>query len=245
MAIYAYTGILNIKSLIQIRRVMYLWHILSRDKTELIRRVYETQKISSNAGDWIRLVEADKSELNITMSDEEIQGVSKDMFKTFVKEKVTNKFIQDLKELKMKHSKSKYLDCTDLKIAEYLKDPRLDTKKKQLLFKLRSRTLDVKSNFGSSNGNQLCLSCGLDEETQGHLLQCPSLVRNLKYLIGKTSKLEENHIYSDIEKQIKIVNIYSDILEQREILRNQKHFEDSPQSGAHCTPHSYEGVAAY
>ena len=69
---------------------MYLWHILSRDKTELIREVYETQKISSNAGDWIRLVEADKSELNITMSDEEIQGVSKDMFKTVVKEKVTN-----------------------------------------------------------------------------------------------------------------------------------------------------------
>ena len=69
---------------------MYLWHILSRDKTELIRRVYETQKISSNAGDWIRLIEADKIELNITMSDEEIQGASKDMFKTFVKEKVTN-----------------------------------------------------------------------------------------------------------------------------------------------------------
>ena len=124
-----------------------------------------------------------------------------------------------------------------MQIAEYLKDPRLDTKKKQLLFKSRSRTLDVKSNFGSSNGNQLCLSCGLDKETQGHLLQCPSLVRNLKYLKGKMSKLEENHIYCDIEKQIKIVNIYSDI----EIRRNQTHF----QSGAHCTPHSYEGVAAY
>ena len=88
-----------------------------------------------------------------------------------------------------------------MQIAEYLKDPRLDTKKKQLLFKSRSRTLDVKSNFGSSNGNQLCLSCGLDEEIQGHLIQCPSLVRNLKYLIEKKSKLEENHIYSDIESR--------------------------------------------
>ena len=44
------------------------------------------------------------------MSDEDIQGVSKDMLKTFVKEKIINKFIQDLKELKIKHSKSKYLN---------------------------------------------------------------------------------------------------------------------------------------
>ena len=99
-------------------------------------------------------------------------------------------------------------------------------------------TLDVKSNFGSLNENQLCISCGLEKETQGHLLQCPPLVKNLKYLIGKTSRLEENHIYCDIEKQINIVNIYSDILEQRDIMRNQEHFEDSPQSEGPLHPSS-------
>ena len=240
--LYAETGILNIKCLIQIGRLMYLWHILSRDKTELLRRVYETQKISSNVGDWVRLVELDKLELQITMSDEEIQGVSKEMFKTFVKEKVTTKFIQDLKDLKMKHSKSKYLECSKLEIAEYLIDPRIDTKKKQLLFKLRSRTLDVKSNFESQNENQLCISCGLEKETQGHLLQCPPLVKNLKYVIGKTSRLEENHIYCDIDKQINIVNIYSDILEQRDVMRNQTHLEDSPLSEGPLHPSSYMRV---
>ena len=234
--LYADTGILNIKSLIQIRRLMYLWHILSRDKTELIRRVYETQKISSNVGDWVRLVESDKIELDITMSDEEIQGVSKEMFKTFVKKKVSAKFIQHLNDLKMKHSKSKYLECSMLKMAEYLKDPRLDNRKKQLLFKLRSKTLDVKSNFGSSNEDQWCISCGLSKETQGHLLQCPLLVRTLRYLIDRKQELEETHIYGDIEEQIQIVNIYSDILEQREILRNQKKDEDSLNMRAQCTP---------
>ena len=231
--LYADTGIFNIKSLIQIRRLMYLWHILSRDKTELIRRVYETQKISSNVGDWVRLVESDKIELVITVSDEEIQGVSKEMFKTFVKKKVSAKYIQHLNDLKIKHSKSKYLECSILKMAEYLKDPRLDNRKKQLLFKLRSKTLDVKSNFGSSNEDQWCISCGLSKETQGHLLQCPLLVRNLRYLIDRKQELEETHIYGDIEEQIQIVNIYSNILVQRDILRNQKKYEGPVHPSSH------------
>ena len=54
---------------------MYLWHILSREETELIRRICNTQKISSNVGDWVNIVEADKSELGINLTDEEIQGV--------------------------------------------------------------------------------------------------------------------------------------------------------------------------
>ena len=77
--LYADTGKLNLWSLTQIRRLMYLWHILSRDENELIHRIYSAQKISSNVGDWIKLIEADKRELDIKMSDEEIQGVSKNV----------------------------------------------------------------------------------------------------------------------------------------------------------------------
>ena len=51
---------------------MYLWHLNSRDESELINRVYTTQKISSSVGDWVKLVQADKSELGITLTNEEI-----------------------------------------------------------------------------------------------------------------------------------------------------------------------------
>ena len=157
---------------------MYLWHILSRNDDELICRIYQTQKNSSSVGDWFRLVEADKHELGIDMTDEEIQGVSQEVFKTFVKKKVKISYLHHLNSLKAKHSKSKFLECTDVKIAEYLQDPRLSNRKKQLLFKLRSRTLDVKQNFKNQNQNPWCTSCGLFQETQGHLLQCPPLVKS-------------------------------------------------------------------
>ena len=83
--LYADMGKLNLRLLIKIRGLMYLWHILSRDKNELIHRIYIAQSNSSSVGNWVRLVEDDKKELGIKMSDEEIQGVSENKFKLFVK----------------------------------------------------------------------------------------------------------------------------------------------------------------
>ena len=157
--------------------------------------------------------------------DDEIQGVSQEMFKTYVKKKAKINYLKQLNTLKSKHSKSEYLECSDVTMAEYIKDPRLNTRKKQLLFSLRSRTLDVMGNFKSQNQSPWCISCGLFQETQGHLLQCPSLVKNLKYLQGQTSILEEKFIYGNLEQQIMIVNVYSDILEERENLQQRRNNE--------------------
>ena len=51
---------------------MYLRHILNRDRNELIRRIFEAQKLSFTNGDWIKLIEEDKKELGINMTDQEI-----------------------------------------------------------------------------------------------------------------------------------------------------------------------------
>ena len=139
---------------------MYLWHILSRDKSELIHRVYDTQKNDNSIGDWVRLVEENKNELGISMTDQEIQGVSKEVFKTFVHKKVKINHLEYLNNLKKKHSKSTHLYCRDLKMAEYLIDAKFNSKKKQLLFKLRSRTLYYKQNFKNDNQNPLCTLSG-------------------------------------------------------------------------------------
>ena len=218
--LYVDTGKLKFRFLIKIRRLMYLWHILNRDKSELIRKIYEAQKLSNNIGDWIRLVEADKDELEIDMNDDEIQNLSKEKFKDYVTKKAKIQQLHFLKTLKKKHTKSEFLDCTELKTAEYLKAPVFNTKQKQLLFKLRSRTLDVKSNFPGHHRDLLCRSCGIYQESQGHLLQCAPLVSRINYLEGNSSKLNENDIYKDIMKQQIIVNIYSDLLEVRENLQN-------------------------
>ena len=84
------------------------------------------------------MVEADKEELGIGLTDEEIQGVSKEMFKSYIKKKTKINYLKHLNTLKSKHSKSEFLECSDVKMAEYIEDPRLNTRKKQLLFSLMS-----------------------------------------------------------------------------------------------------------
>ena len=229
--LYSDCGALDIKNRIMIRRLMYLWHILSRDNTELIRRIYNTQSISNNIGDWVRLVQADKKELGITLTDEEIQGVSKNVFRKFVKKRATLNHLKKLSELKMKHSKSKFLSCSKLEVADYIQNSALSTAEKMLLFKLRSKTLDVKANFPGVNRSLWCKTCGLFTETQSHLLQCPAIVVHLKYLFGKTSKLEENFVYGNCEQQETIVKIFTDILEVRENLLEEKNNQKNPSEG--------------
>ena len=94
--LYCEAGKLDLSSVIKMRRLMYLWEILNREKSELINRVYTTQKISNSIGDWIRLVEADRLELGLDLTDTQIQGMSKFSFKTLVKNKVTQNFLLKL-----------------------------------------------------------------------------------------------------------------------------------------------------
>ena len=234
--IYADCGKFDVKTKIMIRRLMFLWHVLSRNNIELIRRIYNTQTIRNNTGDWVRLVESDKLELGISLTDEEIQAVSKNVFKNFVKKKATIYHLKKLNDMKAKHSKSKSLNCTKLIEAEYIQNSDFTTAEKRLLFKLRSQTLDVKKNFPGVNRNLWCKNCGLFTETQSHLLQCPAIVVHLNYLIGKTSKLDEKFIYGNSEQQRSIVKIYTDILEVRDyLLKDKNNSEESLENRAHCT----------
>ena len=150
-----------------------------------------------------------------------MQGVSKNRFNNFVKKKVKLNMMKYLSEKKKSHTKAKFINC-DFKQAEYIHDSKFSTREKQLLFKLRSKTLDVKENCREMHKNPWCISCGLFKETQSHLLQCPELVSSLKYLDVKPSKLNENLIYGNTNQQEMIVKIFSDILDAREMLREKQ-----------------------
>ena len=71
-AFFMETGLLPIQFVCMKRRMMYLHHILSKPKSELIRKVYEVQQQITTKNDWYSLVQDNKKELMINKSDEEI-----------------------------------------------------------------------------------------------------------------------------------------------------------------------------
>ena len=69
---------------------MYHRHILTRDKSEMIRKVYMKQTENSCKGDWISLVRNDFSFIEDEINDEWILKTGKDEYYKYIKEQVKN-----------------------------------------------------------------------------------------------------------------------------------------------------------
>ena len=101
---------------------------------------------------------------------------------------------------------------------KYLEDPRFSKSDVELLFALRSRMIDVKSNFSNKYGDDLaCRTCNVNVviESQEHILKCDGLEDKLE-----KGKVEYTDIFKSVDKQLEIVRVYKKQLRKREILLN-------------------------
>ena len=129
------------------------------------------------------------------------------------------------------HSKSKIviksMNKSKFRTQPYLLCDKLTRQEAQLLFSLRCRTLELKSNYKSKYKDDLsCRTCSSgDLEDERHLLTCQGL------------KLEEDYseedyldVFSDLKSQIRITKIFGKILRKREILLDleENHLIDGP-----------------
>ena len=123
------------------------------------------------------------------------------------------------KEVKIKfleNSTSQKLDVKDTNPSLYLLDDRFSKDERELLFRLRSRTVLVKGNFPNAymNNDMLCELCKLFSCTQEHPLQCPELQASL--VVDKSIKLNETFLYGTIDQQLTYVKIYQQFWNLRE-----------------------------
>ena len=102
-----------------------------------------------------------------------------------------------------------------MSIQNYLIDTKFTLNEKQLLFKLRTKIIDVNM-FSSLN-----LECNICEEceiqTQQHLLICPKIISNCQDLYDNIS-IEHDDIYGNIEQQLAVTRLYQQILDSMEII---------------------------
>ena len=121
---YLETGKIPITFIIAKQRLMYLWHLLSRDTEKLIRKVYDIQKISPVKNDFVDIIEREKTKYNIHLTDSEIASLSKSKFKAIVNEEVHKFAFSWLFKKAETQSKCdgivKNLQCMELKTQSYL-----------------------------------------------------------------------------------------------------------------------------
>ena len=98
--------------------------------------------------------------------------------------------------------------CLPLKISQHDHN-RFSKDERELLFKLRSKTIWVKDNFRNAylDNDMLCDLCKLFPCTQAHPLQCPQLMTTM--IVDKKLNINDNFIYGDVDQQLVYVKIYS------------------------------------
>ena len=84
-ALYLETGSIPIKFIIKHRRLNYLYTIVNKESDELVKDIFEAQKISPMEGDFCKLIEADKEEINLQITETEISQMKESKYKTIVK----------------------------------------------------------------------------------------------------------------------------------------------------------------
>ena len=138
-----------------------------------------------------------------------IKNIKKAEFQNLVKKKIRNFSKEYLIILRNKHFKSENL-LHENAIKDYLTSNKISTDENKLLFVLKKKTVDVKTNYSNGFSNKQCRLCKTEgeEECEIHLIRCVQIVSesNLKNYL-------ENISYSDIfgtlDKQIAAAKVWN------------------------------------
>ena len=125
---------------------------------------------------------------------------------------------------KIKKSKIKGITYKKFKLQNYVTSNLFSNFEVQLLSKLRSRNIDVKSNFKNNFRNLQCSIKNCSEiEDQQHLLRCKPVLRKLdKKQIIKLSKVKYSYIFSNTKQQKKLIETIVPILDMRRSLLKEQ-----------------------
>ena len=114
-----------------------------------------------------------------------------------------------------------------MKPQEYISSKLLSNYEVEVLSKMRSRNLDLKSNFKTkfTFNNIIDLECSLngcsEVEDQQHLMNCKPILENLNANM-KISDFCYNDLFSNKKKQNKITKLYVTLLDIRSNLLQQQ-----------------------
>ena len=201
---YLEFGIVPIRFLIKVRRLLYLKWVLQEPEDSLVYRFLQIMIKKPLVGDWINLVKQDLKDFEVNLTFDEIKRISKQEFKDKIKQKMSEKAFEYLILIKEKQSKLKDIVYNKFETQHYLL-PESGFSKTEMSNAMwaRSRTIPVKANFRTAHPNMECRGCGTTEESQPPLLRCAVLNEN-----SVASDINDNYddLFSDNKTKLQEIS---------------------------------------
>ena len=179
--IYLELGCLPLREIIRERRLMFLHYILNEESNSLIYRFFQSQFKNKTKKDWVTTVLDDLEHLDLKyLTMETIKKMKKTSFKKLIKQKTFQKTFENFEKIKSSHSKVVNVEHCDIIMQKYLQPntSKMTKEDAQLIFKLRCRMTEAKVNLKGKYDDLECGACGLEEESQQHIIKCKELNKN-------------------------------------------------------------------
>ena len=207
------TGTWKLRHHISYLRIMYHHHILTRENSETIKKIYNKQKEYIVKGDWLELLKADFNFLNITIGEKDIASTPKSAYKKKIKGLMNKSVFEYLMNIKRSHTKLNNVTYKHLKIQSYLATKNINNKEKELLYNLRSTCHSSKNNFRKMNKNNLnCIfKCPQVEDQKHSFTNCTPILKNIEN--GYHTTYED--IFGTLTEQTNIIHTFLKIEEKR------------------------------
>jgi hypothetical protein len=175
-------GVLPIEHEIAKRQIMYLYRILQLDPTDPVFIMFESLKSLHEAGEknWWTEVVTKMEKYCLSTDFEEIKSLSKDVFNTRVRKAIEAKAFSDLYEECKALKKTSDLQYQRLEVQQYLL--KLSPDQARIMFKWRSKTLDIKCHRTYKYKDLKCRGCGNNDEEVDHVVNCEGISNNSESL---------------------------------------------------------------
>ena len=181
---YLDLGVVPVRFEIMKRKLGFLQYILKQNKESMIYKILKVTSETSAKNDFVYTRKKYLKTLDLDLSFEEIEKMTKFTFKKLLKAKINSAAFSYLEEQKNKQKKIKDILYSKLEMQEYLVDGDRNNNISKVIYKARGMTLDIKTQKKWKYSDTLCSGCLVNEETGEEILRCENLVKIYrKYLI--------------------------------------------------------------
>ena len=198
--------------------MIYLQNILKRPDNELVKRIFKAQEEDPVQGDFAQLVSQDFLTIGEKLNLTEIVSTPNFLYKKRIKSKIRVAALKNLKEIQKSHSKVKEIKYDKLEVQPYLVSPLFTNEEVDLLYSLRSRTMNCKANFrGMYKDDLSCPTCqtgALDQ--QQHILECNELSKKMLTDMLANNKVKYDDIFGSCLKQKEVTALFAKLIAIRE-----------------------------
>ena len=219
------------------RRLMYYHTLLQKSNDELVKNVFQTQQKFATKNDWIITLQDDLAQCNFLLSESEIQLMKKHNFKRLVSDKMKQLSDEYMINLQQSHTKSNKIYITE-NIKQYLMSDQLSLEEKRLLFQIRNRTCDVKTNYRQLySNNMLCRLCAKQDESEFHLMMCAEVVD--EQLKCELKNIDVSDVWKSFAKQKSAIKILNKLFKIRNLKYEKKKLSSRTQENPTIESSSY------